>query len=533
MGARRNKRQGALPRGLWFETLARPAVCLSDSMPPKEKYLPVELDLGSAKARVRIKVRENETAEDMAKRIKGIEVEETRMGAYIKRVNLQDLLKNKDIVVDHLDGDIKSVGKNEQWIQVYVDGGLPVISINGEPVGLGISNFYVGNVGALIIRDEERIEKYARDFSSSDAEAIINASISNKVAVSCPGGVAFAGMRRKVFDVFLLLKEDGVVGFYDGSPETKPLGWKEWVFPEKGINRCPSERMYNIKVEYLVGAHTLENKKRVGFEFYRNDWNNYDCYGGTGRHENLEEQKIENKKIENKIFDAVDFFGEQPKKEIKNEYPVLAQEKNPHPKPKILAGLYTQRANEYVSFDREEKLGGTERMKEEGTGCVEFMNVERWKMPESCEKASRKKKINLPSEFFAKKTKIPLQNSVAEKEGIKKRFELKIAILKEKIQKIKIKNLNIKMVWIRDKAMGAVGRIKNAFLRIKFNLKLGRKLGRPANGVEQAKERLKFGLKNKIDNNKNKKSDKSKKVIILLLLEKWFPKIKRVVGCSS
>ncbi|MGB9719070.1 MAG: hypothetical protein ACPL06_00545 [Candidatus Anstonellales archaeon] len=487
-------------------------------MSPRERYLPVEVDFSSAKARFRIKVRENETAEDMAKRIKGIEVEETRMGAYIRRINLYDMLfKNEDIIVDYLDGDIRSVsGKDEQWIQVYVDHGLPVIIVNGEPIGLGISNFYVRNVNILTIKDEEKTEKYMRDFSSSDTKAIMNAAISNRVVVSCPGETTSAEISRKVFDVFLLLGPNGVVSFYDGSPETKPLGWREWVFPEKEVNKKFLDRMLNINVEYLVGAPMLKNKKMDGFEVDRTKDYGYNHHKNSDKPENAQEQKIEIQKIEN--FDAVDVFDAQLKPAIRTEHPVFTQEKNSVSKPKILTWVYTPGVRKYVLFDEEEKLERMKRINRKRTGCTTLTVGEQQK--QNILEMPSKEKMKVLEEFFVKKMKISLQ-LVARIENMKNKLESKITILKEKIQKIKINGLIASVFNEINIAKHGIKKTKIYF-----------RIAKLADAIKERVEKLKFELKT-LNNNKNKKSDsKNKRVIIFLLLERWFPKIKRVVKCS-
>jgi len=526
----------------------------SDYMQPKERYLPVEVDFGSVKARVRIKVRENETAAEIAKRMKGIEVEETRMGAYIKRINLEEFLfKNREVVVDYVDGDIKKIdGKSEQWIQVYVDGGLPVIAVNNEAIGLGISNFYVGGIGILTIKDEEKTEKYMKDFSYSDVEAIIKGAISNRVSVSCPGGVASAEFSRKVFDAFFILKEDGVVSFYDGSPETKPLGWKEWVFPEKGIDRKYLEgtKMYRIysRVDYLTGACMLGNKKMIGLEFRKEaekengHEKNYYEEGRRAHYENAERltdewreiekiEIIESKKIENGVSGLVGAFHADQEKKIRFD-PMLELEMSFQEKEKTAPILFTPKAKEYILFEEpEEKLAekiefwgkGRERMERKGKdirvdGFKIHGRIKCWEKNLGMERHGEvprevpRKNIKMLSEFFlpfSKRIKIYFQDMVIRKEKMIKRVELGVLVLKEKAEKITSMVVYGLVDGVRDIIKKAKHRIGERMEKMKNNHNLE-------------------GLQEKRKNKKDEEIKKKNRIVIfLLLLEKLFPKIRR------
>ena len=505
----------------------------------RERYLPFELEFGAVKARVKVKVRENETVEEIARRLRGIDVENTGIGGYIKRINLNEFLfKNKDVIVMHLEGDVESIKDakiNEQWIQVYVDDGIPVVVENGEVIGLGISNFCVYKANVIKIKDEPKTEKYMQDFSFSDVEAIIKAAIPNKASVSCPGGTVPVEFSTRVFDVFMLLRKDGVVWYHETIIDERPLGWEFWVFPENGVKKeryLPDYplRAYNTNPGYLVGMHMHEKTSEPEIErTCSRDNKNYEDGVEVENAEGAEAKKTDYIKIENPVVGALE---KQQELMVKSRHPVFAQKKNSPQKPKILTGMHMPRMREYILFD---ELDRAEEFKIMGAGmgrrtCGVWPRAREQQNLKSYEKMQTKERARRPSKLFVRSTKISLQNLAARIENMKKRPKFKTTTLKEKIKKMKIQAMIIK---IRDKTGVVESKIKDMKTKIRFKfIKLASKINRDAGQIKtQIKKRIAKIAENLAgrSKHKNNKKDwgKNKRIIILLLLRRWFPKLKR------
>ncbi|MEM4335584.1 MAG: hypothetical protein QXL47_01240 [Candidatus Anstonellales archaeon] len=486
---------------------------------PKWIKLNVQICDGS-KATIKVRANENETLGELVKRISGFNVVETNIGRYVKSIDIREITKNKDVIVERIAYGERN-GEGEQWIQFYIGDGLPCVVVNNEPVFLSIDNIRAASISEITFKDEEKVDKYKQDFSQYDIQMIKN------VSYSCPNAPVSFEISEMVFDRFLVFNDSGVRFYQETTKRKTVLGWEKLITGmDGGQVHCNYSYILNPPSHsFFYTALMKEEMRRITPKLESTKYYKHTPWQGCGT-------QLENK--EQNLPKPAEFMT--PPENIKLENPEPNQKNPTFIKPKVLIYPPTQELSRYVLFDytKSKDIENIKKEEKKETTTKRILEKEnKQKIQENYEcrivPAQRDILKKQPPEYLTKKIKISFQNLIERIGKIKNKIGMKAEALKEKIKMIRIRsmiaNIDNKIKIIKDRVRETktkiyfqfVIRVKKHTEQIKANLV---KMVGSLTGV--------LGKKSK-DGKKNAK--KNKRIIILLLLERWFPKIKKVEKC--